>query len=525
MKTAITALWILAAPLLSAQEPASQLPADTHALVVPSVQIAQRPIDLEALEPSSDICEILEDVGQYIEETMVEPAHPSEETAAFVLDVKECVDLALAQNSRIAVAEEDLEAAQARIGQARAGRLPQVRAQTALVHTELNQQEQTGLSSFLSSGMSRKDDLRRDRITLDQVIYAGGRIGAAVKASQYLAQSQEWQKEAALAAVEYDAKQAYYDVMLASALVRVAEESIVTYERQLSDTQEMFDVGVKSRFEVLRAQTELEARRADLVTAHDAERLALENLRRVLFLPRDTPIRLNTDLKWLLELPLTQAPYDYAVEHRPELVALEKAIAAAGQDIRRRKGEYLPQVGASAQYENTYNGGALSPDGWTFTLAADLDIFTGSRRKHQVHEARARMRSLQHQLDDLRRLVELDIAQSLIQIQDAIAQLKSEHATVQLAREGLRLAELRFEEGVGTQGETLDAELALTAARSNVVQAVRNYFAARASLERAIGKSWRTLSETAPENAGDEEMPATPQETAESQDRGTFSAK
>jgi outer membrane protein TolC len=86
-----------------------------------------------------------------------------------------------------------------------------------------------------------------------------------------------------------------------------------------------------------------------------------------------------------------------------------------------------------------------------------------------------------------------------IQIQDAMARVSSERGTRELAKEGLRLAELRFQEGAGTQTETLDAELALTSADTALVQALRDYAVANSSLERAIGKSWvRNTESTAP---------------------------
>ena len=79
---------------------------------------------------------------------------------------------------------------------------------------------------------------------------------------------------------------------------------------------------------------------------------------------------------------------------------------------------------------------------------------------------------------------------------NAMAKIQQERATVTLAQEGLRLAELRFNEGVGIQSETLDAELALTNAQTQLVQALRDYAVANAAIERATGTSW-TMDEAA----------------------------
>jgi outer membrane protein TolC len=322
------------------------------------------------------------------------------------------------------------------------------------------------------------------------VLYAGGRIRAAIDAAKYLTDSQEWQKAATLAQVEFDAKRGFYDVLLVSALVEVAAESVRTFERNLTDAQQMFEVGMISNFEVLRAKTELGARKSELVAAKNALRLAEANLRRVLFLPEDTILELEASIDWRPSDTPVETYVDRALDNRPEIIVLEKSIAAAEKQVRGAWGQYLPRVGFQAEYSNTDNGGLATPDGWTFSVGAQYDIYAGGKRKYDVLEARSQVTSLEHQLADLERLVELDVTQAHISIQDAMAKMESERGTVTLAQEGLRLAELRFQEGVGTQSEILDAELALTNAQSSLFRALREYAVANAALERAMGSSW-----------------------------------
>src|SRR5690606_23348312 len=114
-------------------------------------------------------------------------------------------------------------------------------------------------------------------VTITQILYAGGQISAAVRGAEHLAHAQEWQRAAQFDELEFITKQAYYDCLLAQALVRVAQESVNTFERNLSDAEEMFDVGMISSFEVLRARTELGARTSDLTSAENFLRLNMAN--------------------------------------------------------------------------------------------------------------------------------------------------------------------------------------------------------------------------------------------------------
>lgn len=438
------------------------------------------------LDPA--ILEGLEEYWTAEDAPMMEGDRP---IAAVALTVAQCVDMAVARNGQALVAQDEVDAAAAKMGQAGSAILPQAKAQMAFVYVEgLESASDWGVLDFLIPGdLAGENETRRDQISFQQVLYAGGQIRAAMRASEYLMNAQEWRRQAAISNLVFETQQAYYDCLLARAMVRVAEESVVTFERHVADAQQMFDVGLISHFEVLRAKTELGARQSDAVAARNAERLARVNLRRVICMEQDAPIR----LKGVLDCPPIRETLDElleeAFEARPELIALRKAIAAAEENVKRAKGQFKPRLAATADWANTDGGGQFMPDGWTFSIGAEWDIYTGGRRKCEVAEAKAQVSSLKHQQSDLRRLVELDVRQAYIHLQDSLAKIRSEKGTVELGKEGRRLAQLRFQEGVGTQAETLDAELALTGAETKLVQALREYMVGIASLQRALGRT------------------------------------
>jgi outer membrane protein TolC len=463
--------------LAAAQEPAA--PAADEPTFAPPL------FDDRAIQELRE--QTLRDLEQYWKSDSPEAADPN----ALEMTLPQAVQTALRQNPQVLVSQSEVDIARAQAGQARAERYPQVGIQESYAYVEGAESLFGGLGPLSSLlGMETSKTFRRDQLSIKQVLYAGGQIASAVRASKFLAESQEWQRQAQLNNLEYQTKQAYYDALLAHAMIRVAQESIVTFERHLADTQQMFDVGLVSQFEVLRARTEVSARQSNWVAAKNAERLALVNLRRILAVPQDQPLRLASPIEIV---PLEETLDDLlaqADQGRPELIALGKGISAAGQNVRGVKGRYLPQAAASAEYLNVDKGGMTQPDGWTLAVGAQWEVFSGGRRKHQVAEAQARERSLINQREDLSRLVELDVRQAYIQMQDALAKVMEERATVEFAREGLRLAQLRFQEGVGTQAEILDAELALTGAESSLIRAMRDYAVAHASLEKATGRSW-----------------------------------
>jgi outer membrane protein TolC len=410
------------------------------------------------------------------------------------LTVDQAVELALQQNPQVVVAESETRAAEARIGQARAQRKPKIGGQIGARYSDASSNFDLGgplggrLSRIFTSQLSGDDVVTSESVKVDQVLFAGGQIRAAIRASEYLAKSQEWQKKVTLDQLAFDTREACYTVLLARALERVALESVQTFEGHAADAQRMLDVGMISGFEVLRAQTELGARKADATTAANGVRVAKANLRRILALPTDTPVH----LVGRPELAPVEAPVGELVatarEQRPELLALQEGIQAAEQGVARAKGQYWPRVAASAGYSDSHGGMAIaSQEGFSATVGAEVDFYAGGRRKYEVAEANEEVNRIRGQYSDVNNLVELDVTRAYIQLEDAAAKVQAEEGNVELAREGLRLAELRFQEGVGTQTETLDASLSLTSAEVAMVRALNSYAVAHASLQRALG--------------------------------------
>jgi len=418
--------------------------------------------------------------------------------APVVLTAERCAARAIENNAQAFIAAAKVAAARARVGQAGAARWPQVGVRAGYQYADGADIDLGGLG-----GVFGVDDIDKTTRTIEanvtQVLYAGGQIRAALRASRHLARSEAWQRDVALDVLALEARQAFYDALLAKALERVAADSVVAFERHLADAQHAFDVGLIGTFEVLRAKTELGARERDKIAARNAESLALVNLRRLLALPQDTPVVFEGELAWdPVETPV-EALVEEALASRPELRALEEAAGAAAENVRRAKGEYKPNVAAEAKWSSVDGGAGLYPDGLSVSVGADWDVFTGGRRRHAMAEARADRERVAHEIDDVRRLVELDVRRAYIQVRNAIATIRRDRGTVELGREGQRLAELRFKEGVGTQAETLDAELALTQAETSLVQALRDYALAQAALRRALGRDTAERAQAATE--------------------------
>lgn len=402
-----------------------------------------------------------------------------------------CARIALEGNPRAALADEKTLGAAEAAAAVRAQRLPRVATSAAYTYVSGLETEIYGSSLakllFQVDGFEAKKGTLTTQVAVEQVLFSGGQIRAGIRASDYLAQSEEWKAAAERIALAAEARTACYDAMLAQAMVRVAEESVAAFRRHLQDARNRLDQGVASEFEVLRAETELKAREADAESARTAEKLAFVNLRRILFLDDTREVTVAGEIPWdPLDTPV-ETLVARALAARPELAALDRGIEAARQNVLVKRGAFYPKVAATAQYQQVDGGGKLMPDGFTLGMGAEWEFWPGGKRKHELREAESQTRQLELQRAGVARLVETDVRQAHARALEAVAKIKREKAASRLGEEGQELAELRFQEGAGIQAETLDAELALTTARTGLAKALRDYAVALTDLERALG--------------------------------------
>ena len=133
-------------------------------------------------------------------------------------------------------------------------------------------------------------------VTGSQVLFAGGRVVAGLRASQAGERSAAIGVTAARAQVRLDVAQAYYDAALTDRLVAIAESSLVQTERTYRQAALTRQVGNASEFELLRARVTRDNQRPVLIQARTSRDVAYVRLRQLLDLPLDEPLALTTQL-------------------------------------------------------------------------------------------------------------------------------------------------------------------------------------------------------------------------------------
>ena len=408
------------------------------------------------------------------------------------LSLADALNTALAQNSSILKAKNDLEAAHGLVVQTRAVALPQLTASGQYKITDANYVENFG-------PFAQPDQNWNSGIQISQSIYMGGRMVAAIRAADTTQQQALAIYRTSVADALLQVRLAYYDVLLAQQQVSVREASVKLLDKDRDDQQHRYDAGTVPHFNVLRAEVSVANERPTLIAARNALRIAKNNLVNDMGydLPReiweDIPLNLTDTLAtapWQINLP---EAIQQALTRRTELTALKNNIDLQKLNVANAKSGYKPNVGVFAGY-GWHNAQFTAPieldhdiRGWNAGAQLNWNIFDGLLTHGKVLQAKALYEKSKTELTDGSRQIELGVRTAYSEFMQARETLESQGKVQEMAEESLREAKARTDAGTGTQLDVLNAETALTQSRTTQITAQHDYVAARAKLERAIG--------------------------------------
>lgn len=433
------------------------------------------------------------------------------EKAPLVLSLERAVELGLAGDETLLQARQRILAAEAGVREARSTRIPRLDLSARYGRNILKP------VLFLPSDMGdafggiTKIELGEDNditaaASASWNIWTFGRSSAAMAAASELAAAARHGRIAAADYVRFAVREAYYGALLAGEILAIDEKAVETTAEAVRVARTAYEQGVVSRFELLRAEVELENRHAPLVRARNDAARALLMLKRRCGLDPEAMVILSDTLGHVAPPAPLELLLGAMRGANPEIRALEHRVGSARMFLRLERADRRPalQLGAAYVLQSQWSGRTLPGDenlahSSAVTLGVVYPLFDGLRSRARIDRARADLRGAEFELERAFRDKELAVRIARLNLESAIAALQGRRETVALAGEAYRLAEVLLRSGLATPLERLDAELALTAARAQYAQALYAANVAEAALELTAGGAG--LHGTAPRGA------------------------
>jgi len=208
----------------------------------------------------------------------------------------------------------------------------------------------------------------------------------------------------------------------------------------------------------------------------------------------DIELKYDFNLEDTIPTPDQESSVQTALEFRPDYVAQDYIIKAYKKAIGVSKAGRMPSLyfSSALDWAASLDETKPSKDDWVRSWSASLNlsfpIFDGFRTSGSIKKAKAdhiKSRLVKKQIEDA---IRIEVEESVGLIEESKRRLGWGRKTIELAEEGLRVANLRFKNGVGTQLEVIAAQSALTLAKTNYIQAIYDYEMSLAKYDKAVGK-------------------------------------
>jgi outer membrane protein len=401
------------------------------------------------------------------------------EPARRFLTLDEALRTAQAKHPQMQAARAQTDASGARVLESRAALLPQVGASGAYSYS----------GGRLAPGAA-PGSVYQFGISANELVYDFGQTTGKWNAAKATLRSVEAQERNAAVQLAFNLRSIYFTTAAAKALVKVAEENLRNQDAHLRQIQGFVEAGTRPEIDLAQSRTDRANAQVQLINAqvvYDTDKALLNQAMGVEGATdwdvADAPSDAVSGEEGTADELMAQA-----VSARPDLLSLARQVEAQELVTRSFKGAYAPALSANASASE--RGPELDNLSWGATAGLSLNwqLFGGGITDAQVRESRANTAVLRAQYELQRQQVRTDVEQARLSVRATKAAIDAAHEAAVNARIRLNLAEGRYQAGVGNVIELGDAQLALTTASAQEVQAVFNLASARARLLQALGQ-------------------------------------
>ncbi len=431
------------------------------------------------------------------------------------LTLEQSVELALAQNPQLRIAEKELARARAGVGEAFSLLLPQLDGYANYQH---NWEIQTSrIPNFIKpmldplAGVIPEIEQMPDYVdiafglenTLNfgalvrQPLFLGGAGLAGVQSAKAASRAAEHHLALETQSLVFRSASAFFTCITAKELVAVQEEALAEARANFEVVDKKYRVGSASGFDRMRAEVDVANLEPEVIAVRNTYQSALTVLRTVLGLDPGAAIEISGELVFtedaFADLGLAELQ-QLALAQRPEMKALREQKTMARQGVAMARSEFLPKL----YFQTDYSYLAMRNDldfrsedfskGFYSSLNLQIPLFHGLRSTRQYQKARIDYKIMEDSEKQLRDRITAEVEIAYNTFREAKQKFLSAGKTVDLANEALRLANLMYEEGANTQLDVLSSRLALTRARMSYATSLFEYQVARYALRRATGQ-------------------------------------
>jgi outer membrane protein TolC len=415
-----------------------------------------------------------------------------------VLTLDACRSLAMQNNKELQIAERQTKVAEYEKKAAFTKYFPQLSASGTYLRNEKNilllESGALGsLSALLPNNLFLLDiqNVWIGGVSLVQPVFMGGKILFYNQIAQYAKELAESVNDAKLQEIICRTDETYWQVVSLANKKKLSESYLQLLQKMNQDVDNMIAEGVATWAEGLSVKVKLNEAQMTGTKVDNALSLSRMLLAQLCGLPSDQPITLAEES--LVPSSSNLPSEEWEIDRRPELRSLALATKIYEKKERIVFAELLPSVALSANYlmtnPSSFNGFKRELGGmFSVGLTVKIPLSNWWEGTYKRHSARAETAMKKLEYDDAREKIELQVNQSIYQVNEARKKLIASSRNMESAEENLRHANIGFEEGVIPVLNLMEAQTAWVSAHSELIDAQIEVKLTEVYLAKSLGR-------------------------------------
>lgn len=437
------------------------------------------------------------------------PGNAQEVLSRADLTISQAIEIGLAESPLVKSGEFQLESSQAQMRVARSGLYPRIDISQAFKRTtnpmwafgtKLNQEVITR-EDFDPNKLNDPDPINNFATVFSVVlpVYNRGETRIGISQASLGHRIAQLNLKRARQTVIMEITRAYYGVLLAEKNLAVIQEALRTAKAHFKVARDRYEAGLVVKSDFLRSKVHVAMLERQRLQAESQLRIAFSRLSVAMGQEAGrsfhlvTPLTRGESIKGTLEQWVLRA-----VQNRPDLKQMELKKEIVKKEVDKAKSEYMPGLYLSGNYEINSEDFTETANNYSVGAVLQFNLFSGFHTKSRVEKARYDLNTICELIRRLKLNVQVETRKAFLDAQSCWEQIDVAASAIDQAEEALRIIRDRYETGLFTMVQLLDAETALEESRLNYFRSIHDYRVAMANLGFAAGINDTMLSSRKP---------------------------
>ena len=454
-------------------------------------------------------------------------------TTRKTFNLEQSIAYALENNISVQNAELDERIANGRVKETRGIGLPQVDASVSVLHNQKlprffgQVSEQNPILSEIPGVENGQVVALQNFFQLKSSGDAGIKVNQLLFNSSYLVGLQAANAYRDLAVKTSDqtkeqliqnVSKAYYSVLINRDRITLFDANIARVDSLLRTTTALFENGFAESIDVDRIKVTLNNLKVEQSKFLRLQELSYQLLKFQMNYPMNEEINVEGDLS-SIEISgdvLNEYSLNWDYAQRTDYRLLEANRKLQALNLKNKYAEGLPSLNAFANLgystqsptisglfrteTNIEDIGVIGPDKWysysNFGISLNIPLFSGLQRAYKIQQAKLELQKTDNNFRSLKSGIDLEIRQVAANYLNAVETVEAQRQNSELAANVARVTKIKFEQGVGSNLEVVEAESALREAQVNYYNSLYDAIVAKIDLDKAYGKLTQSSTET-----------------------------